>query len=97
MLLAYADDQLRIEVSDDGVGATEVRPGHGLIGMRERTAAYGGRLETETRDGFTVRALLPTTMTPMTRVVVVDDQELVRAGFRLILERAGHGRRGRGR
>jgi signal transduction histidine kinase len=58
--LCYAADELRIEVSDDGVGAADLRPGHGLIGMRERTAMYGGRLETETRDGFTVRALLPT-------------------------------------
>jgi signal transduction histidine kinase len=56
--LCYAADELRIEVSDDGVGAADLRPGHGLIGMRERTAMYGGRLETETRDGFTVRALL---------------------------------------
>jgi signal transduction histidine kinase len=58
--LCYADNELRIEVSDDGVGAADLRPGHGLIGMRERTALYGGRVETESRDGFTVRAMLPT-------------------------------------
>jgi signal transduction histidine kinase len=59
--LCYATDALCIEVADDGVGARDLRPGHGLIGMRERTSVYGGHLETETRDGFTVRAQLPTT------------------------------------
>ncbi|CAL9654373.1 hypothetical protein SUDANB21_06754 [Streptomyces sp. enrichment culture] len=37
-------------------------PGHGLLGMRERVAALGGRLCTEPRKagGFTVQAELPT-------------------------------------
>jgi signal transduction histidine kinase len=58
--LRYATDAVCIEVTDDGVGAGELRPGHGLIGMHERTSIYGGHLETETNDGFTVRAQLPT-------------------------------------
>jgi signal transduction histidine kinase len=59
VVLSYADDAVRIEVHDDGVGSSDLRPGHGLIGMRERAALYGGHLETETAAGFTVRALLP--------------------------------------
>lgn len=57
--LRYAEDDVRIEVSDDGVGSQSLSPGHGLIGMRERAALYGGRLETESNAGFTVRAILP--------------------------------------
>lgn len=38
---------LEVEVTDDGNGRASPRgaPGHGLIGMRERTALYGGLLE----------------------------------------------------
>jgi signal transduction histidine kinase len=64
--LIYTPDELSIDVTDDGVGVSAAsregtRPGHGLIGMRERAGLYGGRLETEGRpgSGFTVRALLP--------------------------------------
>jgi signal transduction histidine kinase len=62
--LAYHPDRLDLEVTDDGVGAVTGAPspgGHGLIGMRERAALYGGRLETTAAPGagFTVRAVLP--------------------------------------
>ena len=65
--LTYAPDSLRLEVRDDGVGADEVGArgapggGHGLIGMRERAALYGGELETSSQagHGFTVAATLP--------------------------------------
>ncbi|MGZ4478827.1 MAG: sensor histidine kinase [Nocardioidaceae bacterium] len=56
--LTYGPDDVRIEVVDDGVGGDH-QPGHGLIGMRERAALYGGRVETESGRGFTVRAVLP--------------------------------------
>lgn len=55
--------QLRIEVDDDGPALASAHaqgPGHGLIGMRERAALYGGRLEAApTERGFGVRATLP--------------------------------------
>jgi signal transduction histidine kinase len=57
--LTFTADELRIEVSDDGAGPETPRPGHGLIGMHERAAVYGGTLETEGGAGFTVRAVLP--------------------------------------
>jgi signal transduction histidine kinase len=57
--LTFATDELRIEVSDDGAGPETPRRGHGLIGMHERAAVYGGTLETEGGAGFTVRAVLP--------------------------------------
>jgi signal transduction histidine kinase len=63
VLLRYAGQVLDVEVRDDGRGPAEgsVTPGHGLIGMRERVAVCGGRLETGSRagGGFEIRAHLP--------------------------------------
>jgi signal transduction histidine kinase len=53
---------LLIEVTDDGRGPTGRREGgHGLVGMRERVAVYGGRLDTGpgADGGFRVAAQLP--------------------------------------
>ncbi|MEJ7894902.1 MAG: sensor histidine kinase [Solirubrobacteraceae bacterium] len=61
--ILYAERELELEVSDDGVGPTAngSHPGHGLVGMRERVALYGGELWTGAgRDaGYTVRARIP--------------------------------------
>ncbi|WP_278265746.1 histidine kinase [Nocardia sp. AG03] len=44
--------RLRIEVVDDGqAGEGDSPPGFGLIGMRERVAAYGGSVESRERAG----------------------------------------------
>jgi signal transduction histidine kinase len=61
----YTDTSVRVEVRDDGAGGHGSTDGHGLIGMRERAAVYGGRLETVPSDGrgFTVRAELPWAVT----------------------------------
>jgi signal transduction histidine kinase len=59
--LAYTPTSLRIDVTDDGRGRTGTHAGHGLVGMRERAALYGGTLETGPADGggFRVTAVLP--------------------------------------
>lgn len=64
--LRYEGDSLEVRVTDDGQGPG-ARPGggpgggHGLVGMRERVAAYGGKLRTGPRPGggFEVVATLP--------------------------------------
>lgn len=63
----YGRDVLAIRVDDDGVATPRavVVPGVGLLGMRERVTALGGRLRAEARDegGFTVHAELPVELT----------------------------------
>jgi signal transduction histidine kinase len=61
--IRYAPHLLDLEISDDGRAAdlSASDGGHGLIGMRERVALYGGRLSAGRRPegGFSVRVLLP--------------------------------------
>ena len=62
--IRYGRDSLEIEVADDGAGGTGATPiGHGLVGMRERVALYGGRLDASPAPGggFVVRVTLPAT------------------------------------
>jgi signal transduction histidine kinase len=62
--LAYGQRTLTVRVEDDGCADPDTAPvpGHGLIGMRERVVALGGRLRAQPRPdgGFTVDAELPT-------------------------------------
>jgi signal transduction histidine kinase len=65
--VTYEPDAIAVEVLDDGVGpdespsATSHNGGHGLAGMRERAAMFGGTLTAEARPerGFAVSARLP--------------------------------------
>lgn len=64
--LRYLPDAVELEVTDTGSGARASRSagsGLGHVGMRERVAAVGGRIEIGPRDrgGYLVRAWLPTT------------------------------------
>jgi signal transduction histidine kinase len=44
------DGVLRLEVRDDGIGGADAS-GHGLVGMRDRVTALGGRLEIDSPPG----------------------------------------------
>ena len=64
--LAYRDDGIMVEVTDDGPGAAAAAAairggGAGLAGLRERARLLGGQLEagTAAERGFAVRAFLP--------------------------------------
>jgi signal transduction histidine kinase len=60
----YRQDSLELEIVDNGDGsaAPVAGGGHGLVGMRERVALYGGRFDASRRagGGFAVHVLLPT-------------------------------------
>ncbi len=60
------DRRLAIHARDDGRGATQLKQGNGLTGMRERLAQFGGQLDIVTsRDqGFALDAWLPLEATP---------------------------------
>jgi signal transduction histidine kinase len=65
--IQYAGQGVNVEIEDDGRGAAAGLPGngdssgHGLVGMRERVALYGGELRIGPRSGggFEVRARFP--------------------------------------
>jgi len=63
--IEYRDDELLIEVADDGTGAgvpgRSPGGGRGLLGLRERIAIYGGSLDAGPRPGggWRVRATIP--------------------------------------
>jgi len=60
--LSYERDGLIVQVTDDGMAAPSGEPaGHGLAGMRERIAMYGGTVTAGPlpEGGFRVRAWLP--------------------------------------
>ena len=64
--LAYRDDGIMVEVTDDGpgaaAGAAPIRGGGaGLAGLRERARLLGSQLEagSAAERGFVVRAFLP--------------------------------------
>ncbi len=104
--LSFGVYWLVVEISDTGRGPRPEgnRLGHGLVGMRERVALYGGSLRTGPRPGggFRVYAKIPmeglgapsseeTSMTEgggaarPVRILLVDDQPLLRTGFRMVL------------
>jgi signal transduction histidine kinase len=68
VVVSYEPNEVVLSIEDDGEGPrdgyelSESGGGHGLVGMRERAALYGGMVQTGRRrgGGFAVRARLPT-------------------------------------
>jgi signal transduction histidine kinase len=62
VVIRYGENDVELEIADTGVGqGASDGGGHGLIGIRERVAIYGGELEAGPRPdgGFRLRARLP--------------------------------------
>jgi signal transduction histidine kinase len=65
--IAHAPDAVSVDVYDDGAVRPEaVTGGHGLVGMSERAAMYGGTLTSgpDPAGGWRIHADLPTTTEP---------------------------------
>jgi signal transduction histidine kinase len=62
VVVRYGEKNLELEIANDGRSdGNSAVSGHGLVGMKERVAVYGGQLESGPRPGggFAVRARLP--------------------------------------
>ncbi len=91
--LSYAPDLLDVSIEDDGVGVTNgAVNGHGLVGMRERwpssagaSTPLSGMMAADIRSVRRYRCV----EMPELRILIADDQPLMRAGFRAVLEATG--------
>ncbi|GAA4595465.1 sensor histidine kinase [Planotetraspora phitsanulokensis] len=65
--MTYGRGEVVLRISDDGRGAAAIESegGHGLVGMRERAAMYGGSIDAGPKagGGFQVLARIPTRVT----------------------------------
>ena len=64
--VAAGDDWLRVRVEDDGVGGAEFAGGSGLVGLRDRVEALGGRIALRSKPslGTSVSVELPLSPDP---------------------------------
>ena len=61
MTATYADQQLTVEIADDGIGGATIVGGSGLRGLADRVEALGGRFTVSSPPGrgTTLRAEIP--------------------------------------
>lgn len=83
-VVVVADTTLHVSVVDDGPGGARWRPGHGLAGLRERLATFGGALTLTSPPGgpTTVAARIPLLLRPGEVGIAMGSDELGERGVR---------------
>ena len=95
VVLRYLDPDVELTVRDDGRGhAGGDGQGQGLTGMRERVALHAARCRPGPGPAAATRCARGcrrrrSPASRMTRVFLVDDQALVRAGLRMVIDSQG--------
>jgi two-component system NarL family sensor kinase len=57
--LRFAEDQIAMNISNNGTEPDRIAPGLGLKGMQDRLAVVGGRLRVETNPRFVLSTIVP--------------------------------------
>ena len=75
--VGFTPEAVRLTVTDDGAGSPGPGTGHGLVGLRERAALYGGSITAGPREphGFEVSATLPYPSSAASQPPAEDDPE----------------------
>ena len=57
----HGEDDVAVVITDDGRGGATVQDGHGLAGIHDRVAAFGGTVEIRSQpgEGTRIRAVIP--------------------------------------
>lgn len=83
VILKWEETNISLEVIDDGRGAATRNDGqgHGILGMRERAAIFGGTIEagSKAEGGFRVKAVIPMSTSKATTELQADKTELLNA------------------
>jgi DNA-binding NarL/FixJ family response regulator len=95
VVLSYEANFVVLTIVNDVIGLPQ-GTGYGLVGMAERVGSIGGTLSFGLRDRqWTVRASLPLlarghvmNVDDPVSIVIADDQELIRTGLRMVLDRS---------
>ncbi|PEG11594.1 helix-turn-helix transcriptional regulator [Bacillus wiedmannii] len=89
--LYFDEQQLRLQIEDNGIGTEEIQFGFGLSGMKERLEQVHGTLSvhSSSEQGTFIVCNIPLQIKPahdIIRLLVVDDQALVTNSLEKILE-----------
>lgn len=62
VMLRFSPRQIRLKITDDGIGASDIKQGFGITAMKERVRPLNGdvQIQTELGKGMTVICTLPT-------------------------------------
>ncbi|MDD7384131.1 MAG: histidine kinase [Actinomycetaceae bacterium] len=76
-ILLSTDENLHVSVVDEGPGGARITPGHGLAGLRERLAAFGGSLRLDSPPGgpTTVSASVPLLLFEGESAITISDTD----------------------